>query len=259
MEKIRLPTGDEFYCSNKGEAHLLYKDLFEQRSYFRFDIRIGNDSTVMDVGANVGLFALLASREAAGVRVISLEPLPPLFSVLQANYELHKICGKALPYGAGRRSERANFTYYLGNSALSGRFADVRTERNLVVNILQNRLPDVPRSHLEALAERGLVHETYECEVKSLSAVFRESDITHVDLLKVDVEKAELDVLEGINPSDWQRIEQVVVEVHDIGGRLAQICELLRARGFEVRHSQGEAFAGTDLHDVFAFRRRMDR
>src|SRR5262249_25111660 len=34
VKKIKLPSGDEFYCLSKGEAHLLYTDLFEERSYF---------------------------------------------------------------------------------------------------------------------------------------------------------------------------------------------------------------------------------
>ncbi len=34
-----------------------------------------------------------------------------------------------------------------------------------------------------------------------------------MDLLKVDVEGAELDVLRGVDPQDWARIRQVVVEV----------------------------------------------
>jgi FkbM family methyltransferase len=37
-----------------------------------------------------------------------------------------------------------------------------------------------------------------------------------VDLLKVDVEGEELAVLQGLDAAGWQRVQQVVVEVHDI-------------------------------------------
>ena len=104
MKKTKLPNGDEFFCLNKGEASLLYTDLFEERSYFRFDIAIEAGATVIDVGANIGLFALLASREAEGVRVISLEPLPPIYSVLRANYDLHKIRGEAASLWRGAKN-----------------------------------------------------------------------------------------------------------------------------------------------------------
>jgi acyl carrier protein len=41
-----------------------------------------------------------------------------------------------------------------------------------------------------------------------------------IDLLKIDVEKAEADVLAGIDPATWEKIDQVVLEVHDLPGRL---------------------------------------
>jgi FkbM family methyltransferase len=254
MNNIKLPNGDEFYCLNKSEASLLYTDLFEQRSYFQFDIVIRSRTVVVDVGANIGLFALLASREAKGVRVFALEPVPPIYEVLEANYDLHKICGAALPYGVGRKNERASFTFYSENTALSGRFADVEEERKLVARILQNRFPQIPRSYLEGMAEQGLTKQTYVCEIRTLSDVLPELDVDRIGLLKVDVEKAELDVLEGIDAADWRRIDQVVVEVHDIDDRLRHVCELFQTLGFQVRHSQGDAFAQTSLYDVFAFR-----
>src|SRR5262249_50665100 len=159
----------------------------------QFDIAIKAGITVIDVGANIGLFALLASREAEGVRVISMEPLPPIYSVLRANYDLHKIRGKALPYGVGRTIERANFTFYSGNTALSGRFANAEEERDLVLRILQNRFSETPHSYLEGLAAHGLNMYKYDCEIRTLSNILRESDVERIGLLKIDVEKAELD------------------------------------------------------------------
>ena len=44
-----------------------------------------------------------------------------------------------------------------------------------------------------------------------------------VDLLKVDVERAEKEVLEGILPSDWPKIRQVAMEVHDVDGGLQTV------------------------------------
>ena len=39
------------------------------------------------------------------------------------------------------------------------------------------------------------------------------SQVQQIDLLKVDVEGAELDVLQGIGASQWAAIKQVVAEV----------------------------------------------
>lgn len=37
--------------------------------------------------------------------------------------------------------------------------------------------------------------------------------LSTVDLLKIDVERAEVDALRGVEPSDWPQIQQVVMEV----------------------------------------------
>nr|WP_266889411.1 FkbM family methyltransferase [Trichormus azollae] len=53
-----------------------------------------------------------------------------------------------------------------------------------------------------------------------------------VDLLKVDVEKSELDVLLGIETEDWKKIKLVFVEVHDLDDRLDKISNSLKDQGF---------------------------
>ena len=47
-----------------------------------------------------------------------------------------------------------------------------------------------------------------------MSDVLRTESIDQVDLLKLDVEGAELEVLEGIGDRDWPSIKQVVGELH---------------------------------------------
>jgi thioesterase domain-containing protein/acyl carrier protein len=64
--------------------------------------------------------------------------------------------------------------------------------------------------------------------------VVRERAIERIDLLKINVEKSEMDVLAGIAEEDWPRIRQVAMEVHDIDGRLARVQRLLSDHGFAV-------------------------
>eukprot|EP00966_Prymnesium_polylepis_P262841 6070716-Prymnesium_polylepis.1 len=52
------------------------------------------------------------------------------------------------------------------------------------------------------------------CEVATLSEVLRRAAVAEVALLKLDVEHHEVEVLGGIEPPLWQRVQQVVVETH---------------------------------------------
>ena len=40
-------------------------------------------------------------------------------------------------------------------------------------------------------------------QLTTLSDVLREENVTRIDLLKIDVEKSEMDVLLGIDEQDW--------------------------------------------------------
>jgi acyl carrier protein len=70
--------------------------------------------------------------------------------------------------------------------------------------------------------------------------VIRENGVERIDLLKIDAEKCEQEVLDGIDESDWAKIRQCVVEVHDLDGRLERIRSEFEQRGFDVIvHAEG--------------------
>jgi len=77
-----------------------------------------------------------------------------------------------------------------------------------------------------------------------------------VDLLKIDVERAELDVLRGITPEHWPRIRKVTLECHDIDGALDATVDLLRSTaGFErVVVDQPPTLRGGTLFNIYASR-----
>src|SRR6185503_10566749 len=68
------------------------------------------------------------------------------------------------------------------------------------------------------------------------------------------VEKSEWDVLQGIEPEDWQKIRQVVVEVHDLDGRLERMQQLLAEQGFVVTVEQEAGLVGTNIYSLYARR-----
>jgi hypothetical protein len=74
----------------------------------------------------------------------------------------------------------------------------------------------------------------------------REGD---VGLLKVDVERAEFDVLAGAQRS-WSRIRHVVVEVQDVNGALSAVATLLSERGFNVSVAELAQLRGTGMFEL---------
>ncbi|KAG2502137.1 hypothetical protein HYH03_000625 [Edaphochlamys debaryana] len=54
------------------------------------------------------------------------------------------------------------------------------------------------------------------CELVALGPLAAELGLQRIDLLKVDAERAEMEVLSGLSAADWALVRQVVLEVHDL-------------------------------------------
>ena len=93
------------------------------------------------------------------------------------------------------------------------------------------------------------------CRLITVSDIITSERLEKVDLLKIDVERAEKEVLDGISNQHWLIIRQVVLEVHDIEGRLDLIRDQLRENGFcNVAVEQTQELFGSLLYSVFASR-----
>jgi len=120
---------------------------------------------------------------------------------------------------------------------MSGLFADPEADRALVRTAMINS--GMSQDEVDASLEGRYGTETPSCELRTLSSVLCEQQLDRVDLLKIDVEGAERDVLQGIQDGDWSLIQQIVVEVHDQGGRGSLIANELRHPGVSPHHRAG--------------------
>jgi hypothetical protein len=90
--------------------------------------------------------------------------------------------------------------------------------------------------------------------MQTLSQFLCDHRIERIDLLKVDVEKSELEILRGIKDHDWPIIKQVIVEVHDLERRLEVIMELLRQNGLTEIEVKLPLFQTSNIYTIYAMR-----
>ncbi|MFO0884638.1 MAG: FkbM family methyltransferase [Pirellulales bacterium] len=86
----------------------------------------------------------------------------------------------------------------------------------------------------------GLQRQVIRCPLTTLSEVIRRHKLTKIDLLKMDTERAEQEILAGIEAQDWPKIRQIAMEVHDGDGPLKAVKNLLESHGFRVTVQQDE-------------------
>ncbi|HSN96807.1 MAG TPA: FkbM family methyltransferase, partial [Candidatus Nanopelagicales bacterium] len=258
--RYRLPNGMEIVHQSEAETRHFYEDIFEHRSYVKHGVRIPEGATVFDVGGNIGLFTLFAHAEAPGARIYTFEPAPPLFELLRRNVAEHGVRAEIYNIGLSDREREAPFTFYPRSSGMSSFHADLAEEKHVLRTLLANqRSADVDGmdqilSRSEELLDVRFEARTFTARLRRLGDVIRETGVDRIDLLKVDVQKSELEVLEGLDEGDWPRIAQIVLEVHDAEGRLGHIAALLERRGFTVISEQDPLYAGTNIHNVYALR-----
>src|SRR5262249_17035226 len=136
-------------------------------------------------------------------------------------------------------------------------YGDVQAEEQALLTYLRNQGKEVAE-YAAQLAAGRYEGEEVECRLERLSEIIAEQKIERIDLLKLDVEKREWDVLQEIDPGDWPKIREVVVEVHDLDGRLERMQQLLAEQGFVVEVEQEVGLVGTNIYSLYARRREAE-
>ena len=135
---------------------------------------------------------------------------------------------------------------------MSGQYANKKEDSKVLSTYLDN-IGQTDKS--EELA--NFIIESQEiiaCRIRTLSTVILEEKIKQIDLLKIDVEKAELDVLNGIEDEDWNKIRQIIIEVHNTENRLEIIKSILVAKGYAVKILEEAELKNTGLYVITATR-----
>ncbi|MFJ9364103.1 FkbM family methyltransferase [Nocardia sp. NPDC101769] len=254
LQPLRLDDDRMVTCTSPAEARMLWREAMATNGFYRHaagHLRPGE--IVLDIGANIGLTAMMFAESCPGIRVIAAEPVPAIFHCLQRNMATHVPQGVSLQVAVGAVPGIMPFTWYPRASANSGLYADREGDDETTKIFLRNSgLDDESIGHITAGLHDG---QQIDVEVTTVSALLAEhARDAEIGLLKVDVERAELDVLHGISEMDWPRIRAVVAEVHDTDGRLAQFCELLSRHGLSPHSRQDPCLAGTELHEIYAAR-----
>lgn len=200
--------------------------------------------------------------------IFAFEPIPDIYQALKLNadrFNSRKI--KTFQICLGTKSQIANFTYYPNATAISSLYPDLsgREKGQLATTVMENlaklpfpidRIQFLPEPLLSFAIDRmvdfAYFEEQVECRMKTVSQLIAEQSVNKIDLLKIDVEKAELDVIRGIETDDWSKIKQIVVEVHDIDRRVELISNLLVNNGFITNREQDPMFRHLNVHNIYA-------
>jgi FkbM family methyltransferase len=177
--------------------------VFEVFAFGEYDLAIPgrrNLQYVIDCGAHVGSFSLwIAAR--TGCRVFAVEPNPSIHGLLEENI---KQLGEQLTIFKAAVAEAPGLRT-LHDSGFPG---------------------------LSSLGGQGGSIRTFTVQAVTLEDVLSLSGFPQVDLLKMDIEGAELEVLNSTPPAVLRRIKNAIIECHPGAGvDSAAVADRLAAAG----------------------------
>jgi len=188
---------------------LIYYDIYFKDIYHRELIK--NGMSIIDIGAHIGLYTVLAAEKVGNTgKIIAIEPEPQNYKQLLENIKLNSF-RNVIPVNCG-----------LGI-------------RNSLEKLYIN--PYKTCSHTFVLEKNG--NYFIEVRVKTLDSLREELNLKKVDIIKIDTEGAEIPVLKGAektlraNPS-----VKIIVAAEHYPGEAKEVCKFLNERGFKTKVSK---------------------
>jgi FkbM family methyltransferase len=211
---VRLAFGAWWLAGTSALDRALLFDGFENAELLFVQRFLKPGMTVFDMGAHHGLYTMLASKVTGSEgRVYAFEPSPRERTRLKRNLSLNRCKNvHVISAALGRNAGRA--TLHLVDGSEDG-CNSLRTP-----NVAQPTIP-------------------VEVEVLTLDVFLRQSEVGRIDFAKMDVEGAELSLLEGASDLFASAERPVILaEISDVrtgpwGYAASEIIEWLAKRGYE--------------------------
>lgn len=199
--KIRPGTGERF---------AFYENLI-RLDYLKNGVNLKQGDVIIDIGANIGCFTVLASSLVGNSgRVISIEPDPETYKQLLFNIELNNL-SNVTPLNLAITSENKPIVLHVSPNSL---YTSIYTE----------------------IDKRQLTGKIITVNSLTIKSLINEVKIETIQLLKMDCEGAEYDILSSLDSRVSSQIKQISMEVHKIPGHEPEeITDILLNLGFEVK------------------------
>lgn len=181
-------------------------EIFKYNEYRSADEAINKATTIFDIGAHAGFFTLYAKAINPKAQIICVEPDENNIEAINQNLKLNNMQSKVKVIKGALVSEKGDYILEISKDSHNHKVV-YKDQKKKGRSIIGYQL-------LDLVAQLGV-------EV--------------IDLLKMDIEGAEVGIIEAWNESDWSALRNIVLEYHGGDRPKAKIEKILREHGFSVR------------------------
>jgi len=195
--------------------------------YFEF-INLKENDTVIDVGANIGVFSKRCRELNAG-KIFAFEPVKPIYNICKHNIGSFATIENV---GLSRVKGKKSYRYYGNNTMFSTSYPFDNIDMFMHSFCKQ-------KSEIINDDYYFTKFKDYESNVTTLDNIIDKYQLETIDILKIDVVKAELDIIESIE--SWDKIKNLIIKVYSDDNK-DKIMKLLCQNGFEIRENRASIF-----------------
>jgi FkbM family methyltransferase len=193
---FRLSSGHILSAPSAIPFREMFSEVFDSGCYQpSAEFRIGTGDTVLDIGANVGLFSIWVSLNVPSAKVFAFEAASDNFLALAENVRSNRLKGISAHHYAVSDDSSNRATLYRG---FHGGIHSIRPE--------YRNWPSSARGARKTETVRTI----------TLSRILSRFKIASVDFMKIDCEGAEYEILFSASRSTLSRVRKIVGEYHDL-------------------------------------------
>ncbi len=205
--------------------YLIFKEIFMADVYEIDELvsTLPDAPVVIDIGANVGFFAIQLLSKINEATIYAYEPVPANVKTLQRTLEQNPRIGQQIK---------------LFSMAVTGKPLD-----KLELFVEAEEKSQVVASVFSAFHENNSQKITVPCI--TLTDIIQKNDLQTIDLLKVDCEGSEYDIIYNTAPELLRRVKKMTIEVHDLDkdrNHIGAFNQYVQSLGYTTTHSPINSF-----------------
>jgi len=205
---MKRPFHAKIALREVGSDMATFQEIVKQEVYKPISCRLPGFQTLIDLGANIGLATLYLAQNSPGCQVLAVEPNPDTHRVLKHNLQSLSRAGRC--------------------RTLRGAVWGAHRLLSLVPEAGQDRFSMFTVSKVRRVPEADLKVEGY-----TMPELLEYAGFESVDLLKVDIEGAEVELFK--NDMRWlERVGCLAIEFHEGTREASQFDEVMTCHGFQI-------------------------
>lgn len=206
--KMRYPVRSEVFLREVGSDIHTFTEVFKEQVYRDLLSHVKECRTVIDLGANIGLASLYFTAHYPHCKLLAVEPHPGTYQMLRMN--LKDLISEA-------RCQTLNAAVWGKEIMLVGESSDEPEHYSVFA------MHEATSASSDELQTIGL----------SMPGIIAESGFDTIDILKVDIEGAEVELFKG-DVSWLSRVRSIAIEFHANSREASEFDGLMQQHGFRV-------------------------